>query len=355
MIVFFTDPHLGLRRQAHATPTGLVALRERLYQAVQDVIDRYPTAFKVCAGDWLDKAHNDEQTLLRSYGLACEVDLIEAGNHDMENNVEAVTTLMAIKTLLDNDRDRVESVIAAPFNRTKVKWSRHDSEGLNICMVPHHSTQDLFELALQEAVQEAEEFNDGNKRILILHCNYDSPFATHDTSLNLTEDDAEFLLEHFDYVLLGHEHQPRDLHQGRLIILGNTHPTSFADISEKRVAIWENGELRFETIWDPKGRYLKLHHSALESADFSQAEFVHVHGEVGNGELLGIMRKAKALTKGLPNLFLLRMDLTTAALERVERDMNAVKMTLPQRIEAELEKAGDEESLALWRELVIGG
>ena len=353
MIVFFTDPHLGLRRQAHATPTGLIALRERLYQAVIAVLSRYSGAYKVCVGDWLDKAHNDEETLLQAYALASRVDLIEAGNHDMENNADAVTTLMAIKDL--SEKQGRHNIIAAPFNGAHTHW--HSQDGLDMCMVPHHSTQELFEQALQKAVEEAESQYSvtGHKRMLLLHCNYDSPFATHETSLNLSEDDAEYLLEHFDYVMLGHEHQPRDLHQGRLIILGNTHPTSFADISEKRVAIWDNGELRFETIWEPQGRYLKLHHSTLESADFSKAEFVHVHGEVGNGELLGIMRKAKALTKGLPNLFLLRMDLTTAALERVERDMNAVKMTLPQRIEAELEKAGDEESLALWRELVIGG
>lgn len=351
MITIFTDPHLNLRRQAHTTPAGLIALRDRLYDAVDSIISKYIDGYLVCAGDWFDKAHNDEDALLRSYKLAKSVNLIEGGNHDMENNAAAFTSLMAIKNLdlMDGVTDRV---ITAGFSSTTVHWAHPAGETLSLCMVPHHSTQELFEEALDKAITEKEQHVvAGRKTMLILHCNYNSPFATHETSLNLTEDDAEYLLEHFDYVLLGHEHQPRDLHQGRLIILGNTHPTSFADISDKRVAVWENDALRFETIWEAKGRYIKADHTAIASTDLSKAEFVHVTGEVDAGTLLGVIRDIKAASKEAPSLFMLRLDLTTAEMRKVERDPAMTQLTLPQRIVVELTHQGDEESLALWHEV----
>lgn len=342
MIVFFTDPHLGLRRQAHTTPASLNALRERLYDAVENVYQTYKSAKFVCLGDWFDKSHNDEATLLRASALATPLGILIGGNHDLDNNHDSVTSLGLLRVTGNKRAIRFPAFGEAHFDK-----AYYADEGLTLYTVAHHATQDLFEQGLEAACNDSKAHN--GPKMLLLHCNYDSPFATHETTLNITEDDADYLLEHFDYVMLGHEHQPRDLFGGRLIVLGNTHPTSFADISEKRVAVWENSELRFERIWNPKGRYLKLHHSQLVDTDFSTAEFVHVHGEVEPGEVLAITREARRVTKEATNLFMLRLDLDTKALDRVQRNAGQHKLTLPQRIELALES--DPDSLALWREL----
>lgn len=344
MLLFFTDPHLGLRRQAHTTPSSLKALRERLYQAVENIYYTHPDTVRFCLGDWFDKSHNDEETIARAWSASNGCDWLLGGNHDMDNNATATTSLDLLYRLGGSLR---EVTIVKPVY-AEANFARTVSGDTSVYMIGHHATQELFEEAMGHACTATA--NDPRKKFLLLHCNYDSPFAESEASLNLSEENAEYLLEHFDYVMLGHEHQPRELFQGRLIILGNTHPTSFADISPKRIALWDGEKLTFENIWHPDGKYYKVDYKAIDTVNTGTVEFLHVTGEVSTGEVVTTMRRLRELWKQSPNLLMLRIDIKTAELDKVERKAEALTLTLPQRIAKELE-GKDEELLALWNEL----
>lgn len=73
-----------------------------------------------------------------------------------------------------------------------------------------------------------------NVAILFLHANYDNDLTIgKEQNLNLTADTAESLLEVFDFIIMGHEHQYAERFEGRVISVGTTHPTSFSDVSDK--------------------------------------------------------------------------------------------------------------------------
>jgi EAL domain-containing protein (putative c-di-GMP-specific phosphodiesterase class I) len=65
-----------------------------------------------------------------------------------------------------------------------------------VVAVHHELTQTLFEEALEHAKHRAAKHS-----MLLLHCNYNSPFADNEATLNLTREKAEDLLKHFEYIL----------------------------------------------------------------------------------------------------------------------------------------------------------
>lgn len=296
-IWFFSDPHVGVNRSSHTTNASRERLREAVFQAAMGAVGVAGGDDPVyCLGDLFDTDTNSEVTILQGHQIARECDRVLGGNHDLPNREGKLSSLQ----LLDQTMPGSPIVVGGsePHFVCDVL-----PEGMSVLMVPHMLTQELFEQSLLASLTIAKTHR--RVRILCLHCNYDSGFIQNDASLNLSKEDAEFLLETFDYILLGHEHMPRTELDGRLIILGNTHPSSFADISDK--FIWEFDGERFHRhmIWGLDKGYQRIKWDDLLDAEIS-AQFVDVVGSATAAEMPTIAAAISNLWKSSPHLLMVR-------------------------------------------------
>lgn len=212
----FTDPHLGTSRSAHTSRSSSELLRARLFT---EAISLASKPNSICVGDLFDSSTNNEETLLQGFKVASLCKYVLAGNHDEENIVNRVTTLRAIKSL------GVNSVVSS----NDLSRPSYFIDG-QFVFVPHQLSQSMFMESLELAYKSA---NSGS--VLFLHCNYNFEMATSSTAtLNLSESVAEQLLDKFNFIFLGHEHKQNSHLNGRVIVVGNTFPTSFSDVSSKR-------------------------------------------------------------------------------------------------------------------------
>lgn len=264
----FSDPHLGTKRQAHTTRSSSQKLSESIYQLTEEVASRRKGKM-LCLGDLFDKAHNDESTLVRGHLIADKCDMVIAGNHDETNRESATTTLRALETMMGN------LIVATPDLSSPYFYRLENSPYF---IVPHHASQEVFDKALGEALVAAE----GSKldhTYLLLHCNYNCPFDTEDSTLNLSPEMAEWLLSVFSRIFLGHEHNPKTFMGDRVVLVGNVHPTSFSDISDKFA--WDlvpgTNELHKRTIWSQADHYREVKYGE-ELPDLQGVQFVDVVG-----------------------------------------------------------------------------
>lgn len=246
-LTIFTDPHLGTNRAAHTTRTSSQNLKQALYHQAMSIVSAAQNPV-FCAGDLFDKAFNPEAVLVQGYNVASRCWQTLAGNHDETNREGTVTSLRALQ-------DMGVAVCSVPDLSTPF-YEAFES----IYLVPHHASQELFETAMFRAAEHAAQTREGLASYLFLHCNYDIGFEITDNTLNLTSEVAERLLNAFDFIFIGHEHNPSTHLDGRVVILGNTHPTSFADISDKFVYHLEldTAELTKELIYSKDAHYLQL-------------------------------------------------------------------------------------------------
>lgn len=271
-LTIFTDPHLGTKRAAHTTRESSARLQEQLYFQAMAIVNTavHPV---LCNGDLFDKAFNPESILVQGYNVASKCWMTTAGNHDLTNREGTVTSLDALKAM-------GAPVCAAPNLTDPYFWSEE-----SIYIVPHHASQEVFEQAMREAAHHAVETRDGLASYIFLHCNYQFGLATEDNTLNLTAEMTDVLCEAFDFVFLGHEHNPTTHRDGKVVILGNTHPTSFSDISDKYIYHLEldTAELTPELIWSKANHYLELK-VGQAIPDLAGVHFIDVKGVEGVSE-----------------------------------------------------------------------
>lgn len=265
-ITIFTDPHLGVSRTAHTTRDSSKLLQDQLYIQAKNIVGgaKHPL---ICVGDLFDKAFNPERILVQGYNVASRCKKTLAGNHDMSNREGTVTSLDALA-------DMGVQICRTP-NLTDPYFEADES----IYMVPHHASQEVFEQAMKNAAAHAAEHRQGVASYLFLHCNYDFDLAVEDSTLNLTQDLAKDLIIAFDYIFIGHEHNPSTHLGGQVVVLGNTHPTSFHDVGDKFIYHLEldTAELTTELVWskDQAYREIKL---GSEIPDLEGVQFVSVIG-----------------------------------------------------------------------------
>lgn len=279
-LTLFSDPHIGTRRAAHTTRESAKRLAGRLYYQALDIVSSKPNP--VCGGDLFDRSFNDEDTLVQGYNIASRCLLTLAGNHDETNREGTVTSLRALKAM--------DVPIVAVEDLTTPYFTFYP---FGLYVVPHHATQDLFEVAMIYAADHALRFRDGKPAVLLLHCNYDaSDVMLHgDATLNLTAAMAERLLQAFDYIFLGHEHQPATHFDGRVVVMGNTHPTSFSDISDKftyRLTIEDDRvDLAQEKVWSKDSGYREVEYGK-PLPDLHGAQFIDVVGLAEAGQSVAV-------------------------------------------------------------------
>jgi len=348
MITFFTDPHIGLKRTANTTPTSRAQLRDHIAMTAFDIAANAKGKV-ICLGDLFDSYSNTEDSILTGRSIASMCDLVLGGNHDVTQDATKVGSLGLVAWTINTDATQV---VLPRFNEVVHRKSYIAEDRTSLTAVPHHTTQALFEEALAAAEGGVQIDDEESVNILLLHCNYESPYDLTETSLNLTKAWAERLLEKFDYILLGHEHNPRDLFDGRLIILGNTFPTSFSDISDKRILHFEDGEMRSEWIWREAQRAMSCPATDIPEGDISPVQFLEIEGEVEHGQLAFIAKSISSLWRGNPQLLAVKSSVKVQGMQEAIR-RKADTRSLPQLIEAEL--ADKKDQLELWHEAKGGG
>lgn len=330
-ITLFTDPHLGTERQAHTTRESAKALQFSLYMSARTVVDASPYPV-FCLGDLLDKANNPEAIVLQAYEVGSRCKQVLSGNHDETNRLGVVTTLAALAEM-------GVPVCQAPDLSTPF-FDVLDS----IYMVPHHASQEVFEQAIRDAAQHAAETRDGLASYLMLHCNYDFTLAIEDNTLNLSRDLAEEVGDAFDYIFIGHEHNGGAYLDGKVVVLGNIHPTSFHDVGDKfsYELDTETAELTKTLVWSKAIHYreLKLNDPI---PDLTSVQFIDVRGveAVENAaevsDYINELRKAAAECGN--ELFAVRSKVDIKdALDGVDSEAEGITVEdLKTRIGAELE------------------
>ena len=265
-LTIFTDPHLGTSRAAHTTRTSSEQLKMSLYHQAMAIVSTAANPL-ICVGDLFDKAFNPESVLVQGYNVASKCDWTLAGNHDMTNREGTVTSLDALAEMGVN--------ICRTPDLTNPYFDNFES----IYMVPHHASQEVFERAMSEAAAHAAREREGLASYLFLHCNYDFNLAADDNTLNLRQEQAAELVKAFDYIFIGHEHNGGTYLGGQVVVLGNTHPTSFHDIGDKFIyhLELETAELTKELVWSKESAYREIKLGA-EIPDLTGVQFVDVTG-----------------------------------------------------------------------------
>lgn len=330
----FTDPHLGRKAGAHTTKKSSELLDEAICDNALDASLSEDTT--VCAGDLFDKSHNHEIDILKGLTVAKQCDLVVSGNHDESNR--------------ENTRTSIELVGEVTKNLVRVDTScvlveSYDDDNFSFSVIPHHSSQDLFDQAINQACE-------GEKEdLLFLHCNFNNPFAQNDASLNLSTEQAELLLQRFKYIVLGHEHNHRWEMDGRLLILGNTHPTNFGDIGDKYY--WDyspkSGFIKTK-IWDKSTQYAKLPVLALieEGFNFEGQNFIEVYGEEIDPELAPKVAQAMqdVWASGDERLFMVRNNVKFKQLVATTVDSDVQLEDVTKAITKDLKNS---DMLELWQ------
>lgn len=313
----FTDPHIARSAGAHTTHASsklldTLILTNALKAATTD--EQEPV---ICVGDLFDKSNNKELGVLQGLQVAAKCDLILAGNHDLANREGTKTSIEIVEEVHKNlSRAEVSEVLV----------DYYDDDGVEFTVIPHHSSQDLFDQAIEKACNEAKVIKD----IVFLHCNFDNPFAQNDASLNLSVEQAEALLVGHKYIVMGHEHNHRWEMQGRLLICGNTHPTSFSDIGDKFYWNYTSDDgFTNERIWSKEDSYFRVPlqellefcvSELLDDSDLANLNFIEVYGEDVDPELApDVTHTLQSIwtesAEKFPNLVMVRNNITYKQLE----------------------------------------
>lgn len=239
-ILFFTDPHLGRGRSSNMTADSALRLQATLHNTATGLVDTYKPdgGLAICLGDLFDRHTNPEYVIQQGVELLNAADFVLAGNHDYTNRVHTISSFELLAAL-------------APDKCFTPIWGKPDSYTLDVgntrlAFVPHCAHQELFEQCVDDAISACRD--SGRWNVLGLHCNYQIGREMQDTALNLTPELTTRCLSVFHTILLGHEHAPAEHHGGRVRIIGNTFPTSFADISDKRVLLYDTETGQFESV-----------------------------------------------------------------------------------------------------------
>jgi len=243
-VLFYTDPHQGLARKAHYTEASSRArevwVNNELAQLLQDSKNA-GHAYRFCLGDFFDRESVSEQTIIDSLPIANLTDGILCGNHDAVNRAGRATAFHLLAEM-------VPGTMSADFAEN-MGFSVEVGSTM-FCFAPHVLTQAAYEAMIEDLRQEASKFP--GYRVLCLHCNWDmDPERISESTLNLTQELAYSLLADFHTVVIGHQHTPEDLCDGRIKIIGSVFPTAFDNLSDKRCLIYdtETGVFSEQPTW----------------------------------------------------------------------------------------------------------
>jgi len=270
MIITLNDTHLGVNAASHTTGNSSKALDEAIFKHALSASKRETKEDTVIhGGDLFHRFSNKESVILKGIEIAKNCDVVVGANHDLSNRDNVKSSIEIVNEIYGN-------VVMSGVNEVTCESFTTDC-GTRLTIVPHHSSQDLFDKALLSA--------DGGE-LLYLHCNFNNPFSQGDASLNLSIERADELLKKYTYIVLAHEHNHRWEMDGRLLVTGNTHPTNFGDISDKFKWHYLEGKFTSIKVWDKSTGYKRVTvDQLLNGFSFSGVNFIEIVGEKVDPEL----------------------------------------------------------------------
>lgn len=346
VINIYSDPHIGLNLASNTTAKSRKALKKYIIDHVNQIINEFDEGLTICAGDFYHTYQNPEEVLHESLWAASQTSKILAGNHDVVNIADRKGTLDIVGTVLD---PRVVPCKFGKINYQPVVASiPHDQIAY---LVPHHSSQNLFEDALAAVRKSAEKESKSVFKLLVLHCNYNSKFVKDTITLNLPERLAIWLLKVFDYIVIGHEHNYRLELNDRVIVAGSPHPTGFGDISDKfTIHFDDDNTLLINWVWKKDTHYLQCDwHEAVEKIAIEH-QWVSLTGEVAPSELHELASVIKKVwANGSPFAVRSEVKILTGGADR-----SAYQSMSPDKINEiiETELRNSPELYNLWKEII---
>lgn len=352
---FFTDPHIGKELKANTTPSSRTLLSQQLtLHALQAATMPHPEGKRVeatiCGGDLFDTDTNPEHILLAGAKVAQQCTVVLGGNHDVVNVKGRESSLSALAELTEDER------FILPPGPGKVNTYIRVFGDVMLFTVPHHARQQEFEQALEQARRQADD-SEAERKLLLVHCNYNLTFEAGENDLNLTDAKARHLLQVFDYIVMGHDHRPRWECDHRLLILGNTHPTSFSDLGEKYVWFYDSTSNTWHREVNASDQLMVAKASELiddwkleRMHEYAGAEWIDIVGELPPEAAADLAKAIGQLWKTHEYLYAVR---ASKVLFRAEGESNdavneAAQKTLIEIVEEQLASSPD--LLALFRE-----
>lgn len=300
MISIINDLHIDVRRRGGTTPASARALWNYTISQFKKLLKKCEkSSTLIILGDLFDKAKVSEaalyQTLaaLREYLQKSGADLIIVrGNHDNRSDVDnSICSLESLYMLLLDFKDAgaFTGEVHLVFNEPAdfyLPVAGGDVTHLHI--IPHLFNQSAFDEALGAVPEET--------GYLLLHANFDSPFATGDHSLNISKAAAKQITERGIKILVAHEHQARAPMKG-VTVLGNQFPTSIADcLGNKEKRLWHiSDRLEGEISWQSNLNFIDVGVNGL--MDTVPTPFMRVSGECQRHEFAAAVRAVSEYRK----------------------------------------------------------
>jgi len=285
------DLHLGVQRAGGTTWATAAELREYAlaqYRRLLRLAVSKGCKRIIVNGDLTDTYDTMLADTLALYVATAEfleaypnIDLVWAvGNHDLAKDSSKLGTVVFVGELLT----------MRFFNFQLVKRPQVLESQPDIYILPHVTNQEIFDLELTRVPTSA--------KWVFLHCNYDNTFAcAADHSLNIARDQAKAIRKHAKLVI-GHEHQGRELMSGNVLIIGNQFPTSVSDClshgdaqangtKHALVIDHDSGEHSYVTTWTPDdadGWFARIDWRELAEVEEEGRGFIRVEGEASLSE-----------------------------------------------------------------------
>lgn len=354
-LVFYSDPHIGLSRVANTTRESSILWQRLCTASAQQAITQgrgKEKALVFCLGDLFDAFHNPEEVLLQGLNLLKNTDYCMEGNHDISNYVGAVGSLGFLSDLHNGAHCIASPKLSAPYFDMLPPMNVRGTT-VEVTAIPHTLTQELFLESIQmagDAVGKSEE--EGKKKILLLHCNVLLPDEfINESTLNLDPKAVTQALRHFDYILCGHEHDPKDLSGGRVKVLGTTFPTSKSDtLTDKRILTFDGDSFESVRVWNSKDSTKT--YSIDNLPDKTDAQFVTVTGQAPSGDAMSITKTISKFKERSPDLLALFMEVEFGSQAQLSNgDHSARPENLMEKIDKSL---SGHELEPMWKEAKEG-
>lgn len=227
-ILVLNDAHLGVKRVAGTTIWSQLALREFVADSLFQCLATANSNKCLFAGDLFDNFTIDTNDIAKAIEVFARAWLskgkhlwLVAGNHDDSAKGNKMSHFELLCTALRTAFPDLVHVTSVGGYSPGDGWVQVD----NVIAVAHHCDQNAFLHTLRSLKHL---YVDGN--FVIVHANFDNGFAARsDHSLNVDREMAAWVTELGAKLLFAHEHQPRVMMDGNVIIMGNQWPTSIAD------------------------------------------------------------------------------------------------------------------------------
>ena len=274
-MLIINDVHIGVARKGGTTPASQEALRGFLFAGLRKLLEGSDEDTLVTLGDLFDDFSIPMRDWVETFQVLTEwLDkghhlVLVAGNHDNSPRADKVSSFTALGAVLKESYKHSVKVIDVGQSG----WVDNDT-----LAIAHCANQDLFNLEIAKALKAC-------PRNLLVHCNYANGFAAEsDHSLNLSMEQAAELANNGTRVIFAHEHQAREDLNGKVVVLGNQHPTSVSDClgnSHKYAHILgdedhgSDGALTKVETWREDGSFVLADWQDLADVD---GQFVRVTG-----------------------------------------------------------------------------